>query len=160
MFQNAATNTRTIKALLQGAEDRARELGDETPGPEHLLLAALGLEDGSARDALAAHGVTADGLREAIGRSHADALGLAQTPDARPVTTRGAVFQSTGTLQQAFRRAAELSKKDPSSDRRFRGAHVVIAVAELEHGTSARVLDLLGVARDDLVASARRALAG
>lgn len=32
---------RTINELLAGADAAARRLGDASPGPEHLLLAAL-----------------------------------------------------------------------------------------------------------------------
>lgn len=157
-FSSAAANTRAIKVLLEAAERHAQELGDAVPGPEHLLLAALDLDDDSARASLAAHGATPDALRGAITRSHADALGATDLPEARAVTTRGAVYRSSGPLQEAFRRAAQLSKK--GRDRRFRGAHVVIAVAELERGTSARVLESLGISRDGLITTARSTLAG
>lgn len=152
-INDAGSNTRTIKALLETAEDRARELGDTMPGPEHLLLAALELEDGSARQALASYDVTPDAFREAIMRTHADALGGVDVAGAGGSTKRG-LYRSTDTLRHAFQRAAKLSKRG----KRFRGAYVVIAVAELEYGTSARVLAVLGVPREGLIEAAHRAL--
>lgn len=154
-IKDAGANTRVIKVLLESAEDHARDLGDELPGPEHLLLAALGLDDDSARQALASYDVTPDAFREAIQRTHSAALGGAESADAQGVTLRGGVYRSTDTLREAFQRAAKLSK----THGRFRAAHVVIAVAEMERGTAARALALLDVPPEGLVEAARRALA-
>ena len=41
----------------------------------------------------------------------------------------------------------------------LRGAHVVLAVTEIERGTVARTLDRMGVNREDLAAAAREELA-
>lgn len=61
--------------LFPRAEHEATALGDELPGPEHLLLAALLMpEDPTARELLAGFGVTVVDLRSAIGRVHAAAL--------------------------------------------------------------------------------------
>lgn len=49
---NAARDMRTIKRLLTEAEAEARSGGDQSPGPEHLLLAATTLPDGTAARAL------------------------------------------------------------------------------------------------------------
>ncbi len=64
-----------MRNLFPTAEQEATALGDELPGPEHLLLSALLMpEDPTARELLGEVGVTADGLRHAIGRVHAAAL--------------------------------------------------------------------------------------
>jgi hypothetical protein len=49
---NAVRDMRTIKWLLTQAEAEARNGGEETPGPEHLVLAATTLPDGTAGNAL------------------------------------------------------------------------------------------------------------
>ncbi len=67
------------------------------------------------------------------------------------------VFNSSPSAQAAFRRAAELSKSQ--KPRRLRGAHVVLAVTEIERGTVARTLDRMGVNREELAAAAREELA-
>jgi ATP-dependent Clp protease ATP-binding subunit ClpA len=71
---NAARDMVTIKRLLTQAEAEARQVGEEVPGPEHLLLAATTLPDGTASQALQRVGVSAAGLRTAINEVHAQAL--------------------------------------------------------------------------------------
>jgi hypothetical protein len=71
---NALRDMRTIKVLLTEAERIARDLGDDEPGAEHLLLSAIGLPDGAAARALGRFDVDAARLRSAIEREHADAL--------------------------------------------------------------------------------------
>ncbi len=71
---NAVRDIRTIKRLLTQAEAEARNGGEETPGPEHLLLAATTLPDGTAADAFARAGIEPQRLRTAIEEVHASAL--------------------------------------------------------------------------------------
>jgi hypothetical protein len=77
---------RTIKLLLTTAEAEAHRGGDDLPGPEHLLLSALELPDGTARRAFERIGVDPGGFRAAIEAAHRAALqgiGLA-APDGCP----------------------------------------------------------------------------
>ena len=151
---NAVRDVRTIEQLLTGAEAAARRDGDEVPGPEHLLLAATTLSDGSAARALARVGTDGRALRAAVEQVHAGALaplvvGADHGPDADAelqAPARGA-FRSTPQAQRAFQRAVALSK---ATSGRLQGAHVVAAVCDLEHGTAARALRALGVDRDRL----------
>lgn len=126
----------TIAALLTAAEREAAELGDEQPGAEHLLVAALDLDESTV-----ALGVTANDARAAIRAVHARALGadLALTPSARPLA---GAYRSTNSLQEVFQRTRVLSKGT-----RLTGMHVVRAAAEREHGTVALVIDELGILR-------------
>ncbi|WP_059012161.1 Clp protease N-terminal domain-containing protein [Streptomyces specialis] len=151
-LRNAVTNIRIMNELFTTAEREARALGDEVPGAEHLLLAALTLrEDDTGRRAFAAFGVTADGGRGAVGAAHAAALGplgidatTARLAEATPARApRLAPYRSTGTLREVFQQAAALSKK--ARPGRLRGAHIVLAVTDLRHGTAARVLERLGI---------------
>lgn len=71
---NAGRDVRTINALLTGAEREARRGGDALPGPEHLLLSALDLADGTAALALGRFGVDGAALHAALERVHAEAL--------------------------------------------------------------------------------------
>lgn len=157
---------RTIKGLLERAESVAREMGDEEPGAEHLLLAAMDLPDGAAARALASHGIDRERLREALVASHADALAaVGIDPDdaaslsrAEPIPTpsRPGIYRSRPSAQEAFQAAGELAR---SSRERLSGAHVVAAVAAMEHGIAARALERLGVDRSALgeTANAERA---
>jgi ATP-dependent Clp protease ATP-binding subunit ClpA len=153
---------RTIKQLLEGAEQLAQQSGESLPGAEHLLLAALALPDGTARRAFERLGVDPAGLPSAIAAQHDEALravGIkveAKDLDTPAPEARG-VYLSTASAQTAFKRAVELSGKP--KPRRLRGAHVVLAVTEMEHGTVARALSRLGVDREHLAAAARQELA-
>ncbi|MFB9318148.1 Clp protease N-terminal domain-containing protein [Cryptosporangium minutisporangium] len=153
-----------MKKLFTAAEQEASRAGDGPPAAEHLLLAALALPDDSGRRALSEFDRTADDVRTAIGEVHAEALryvGVEAGPDGRldtgtPAAPPSGPYRSTGSLQVAFQRAVELSKRDGSSG--IRAAHVVAAVAEPEHGTTARALDRLGIDRAALVEAASTAL--
>lgn len=164
-FRNALADIRTMKALFAAAENEAAALGDEQPGAEHLFLAALTVDDASARSALAALGVTAEQVRSAIIRVHAAALGAVgvkvaedgvagRSGSARPL--KGA-YRSTGSAQDLFQRARRLSAADKTAG--LRAAHIALAAAEAEHGTLARLLELLDIDRGDLATAARAAVA-
>ena len=157
---------RTIKKLLTDAETEARAMGVAEPGAEHLLLAAIGLPDGSARRAFERAGADPEALRGAIVEEQAAALvgigfeaeharSLSAPAPLEPPTGRG-VYHAAVSAQEAFQAASALAAKDG----RFRlsGAHVVAAVARMEHGTAARVLGVLGVHREALVRAAEEEL--
>ncbi|WP_336033625.1 Clp protease N-terminal domain-containing protein [Geodermatophilus sp. FMUSA9-8] len=152
----AVRDVRTIKQLLTTAEAEARAGGEDTPGAEHLLLAATALPDGTAGRALARVGVEPQRLRAAVEEAHAGALaavgidaGPAPAAPALQAAPAGA-FRSTPQAQQVFQDAVALAK----GRGRLTGAHVVAAAARLEHGTAARALAALGVDRDRLRAAA------
>jgi ATP-dependent Clp protease ATP-binding subunit ClpA len=149
-FVNAARDMRTIKRLLTEAEAEARSGGEQTPGPEHLLLASTTLPDGTAARALERVGLDPRQLRTAIEEAHAGALasvGIDVEP--RPDGTAGlrgpatGAFRSTPQAQQVFQEAVTLSKSTKPS--LLRGAHVDAAACTLEHGTAARALAARGV---------------
>ncbi|MGY1622919.1 Clp protease N-terminal domain-containing protein [Geodermatophilus sp. SYSU D00965] len=150
---NAVRDMRTIKRLLTQAEAEARSGGEQTPGPEHLLLAATALPDGSAARALERLGVDPQRLRTAIEEAHEGALAAVGIEDRSggaaglhsPAT---GAFRSTPQAQQVFQEAVALSKSTKPSG--LKGAHVVAATARLQHGTTARALAALGVDRDRL----------
>lgn len=129
----------TIAHLLTAAEREAAALGDEQPGAEHLLVAALELDDSTS-----ALGVTADDARAAIRAVHGRALGadVTLTPSKRRL---GGIFRSSNSLQQVFQRVRVLSKGE-----RLTGMHVVRAAAERDRGTVALVIDELGIDRAEL----------
>lgn len=151
----------TMRTLMESAERLAQAAGDDLPGPEHLLLAAFDLPDGTAEVALAEVGVDRAALQHAVREVHEAALtslGIDAGPvESAPPPPRSKVMRSTGSAQEAFAGALELARSRPRSP--LTGAHVVAAVATLQEGTAARALDRLNVSRDDLVAAARRVAA-
>lgn len=163
-IRNGIRDIRFMNALFTTAETEAHDLGDDVPGVEHLLLAALALPDDSGRRALATCAATIDDVRGAIAATHADALrfaGLApqDTDPSGPDSARKSEgpFRTSGTAQLVFQRAVALSKLD--RPRSLRSAHIVLAVAELEHGTASRVLRRLGIDPAMLQRAAREAMA-
>lgn len=155
-------DVRTIKKLLTGAEAEAHRAGEPLPGAEHLLLSALALPDGSAARAFQRVGADPRRLAAAIAAQHADALraiGIEPPDDATleitdddPSPATG-VFRSNASARSAFQTASEMARSSRPSG--LVGAHVVAAVAKLEHGTATRALVSMGIDRTELAAAAR-----
>lgn len=156
-LRTALRDVTTIRTLLSTAEDEARRGGDDLPGPEHLVLAAAALPDGSAARALASVGVDAGALRRAVQTVHAEALGVAddipqrdpaatlEDPAAMPAT---GVFRCTATARQVFQQASAAARAPGAGG--LRGGQVVVAACDLRRGTFVRALDQMGVDRSQL----------
>ena len=160
-LKNPFRDMRTIRTLLEGAEAEANRAGESTPGAEHLLLAALDLPDGTARGAFESVGADPGTLRQAIEEQHADALravGIEADAGAQravPVEPRGnGVYRSIGSAQSAFQAAGKLARQTRSQ---LVGAHVVLAITDMEYGTAIRAVRSLGIDIDALAAAAREA---
>ena len=159
-LKNRFSDMRTIRTLLEGAEVEAGRAGESMPGAEHLLLAALDLPDGTARRAFERVGADPSTLRQAIEEQHAEAL-RAVGIDADSAGAEGVVFvaphtngvyRSSGSAQSAFQAAGKLARETRSQ---LVGAHVVLAIAGMEHGTAIRAVRSVGIDIDALAAAAR-----
>jgi ATP-dependent Clp protease ATP-binding subunit ClpA len=159
LIKTRFSDMRTISALLEGAEAEAGRAGESMPGAEHLLLAALDLPDGTARRAFERVGSDPSALRHAIEERHAEALravgidadaGAEGAVSVAPPTT--GVYRSSGSAQSAFQAAGKLARESRSQ---FVGAHVVLAITGMEHGTAIRAVRSLGIDVDALAAAAR-----
>jgi ATP-dependent Clp protease ATP-binding subunit ClpA len=163
--KRALDDMRTIKQLLTEAERISREMGQEEPGAEHLLLAAAELPDGSGARALARAGTDAARIGEALVREQEDALVTAGVARERaeqlavptPLGSAGApiLYGAGPSAREAFRTATDLAR---ATRQPLAGAHVVAAVATMERGTVARVLERLGVDRQALAEAAEQEL--
>lgn len=150
---DAGRDVLVIRHLLTEAEAEARRGGELQPGPEHLVLAATTLQDGTALRALRRAGTDPEALRAALGQAHRGALEAAgvdvgdraAAPLRAPAT---GLHRATATGQEVFHGAVALSKARTPA--RLRAADVVAAACRLERGTFVRALDLLGVDRDAL----------
>jgi len=158
-LRTAAHDTRLIAALLTTAEAEARALGDPEPAAEHLLLAALLVDDPSAREALDTLGaVDAAAVRLAITAVHAASLAAVgvTAPDLDPaLPAAGGIYRSEPSAQEVFQRARVLSRGSRSG---LRSAHVLAAAVEREHGTVPRVLAHLGLDRGAALRAATAAV--
>lgn len=158
-LKNPFRDMRTIRMLLEGAEAEANRAGESMPGAEHLLLAALDLPDGTARRAFERVGADPGALRQAIEDQHAEALravGIdadAGTEPAGSVAPRtNGVHRSSGSAQSAFQAAGKLARKTRTQ---LVGAHVLLAITDVEHGTAIRAVRRLGIDVPALAAAAR-----
>jgi ATP-dependent Clp protease ATP-binding subunit ClpA len=146
----ALQDIHTIKTLLTAAEAEAQRAGDDLPGPEHLLLAAFDLPDGTARRAFERLGVEPAAFRAAIDVADTGA----EPPAAAPAS---GVYRLTAPGQHVFQSAVSRAKAaEPTG---LRGGHIVAAVSDQRHGTAARALRTLGVDPAALNAAAGAALA-
>jgi ATP-dependent Clp protease ATP-binding subunit ClpA len=159
MFRTMA-DMGAMRALLEAAERESAAMGEPEPGAEHVVLAALGLPDGTAAAALAEHGVDAAGLRAAIEAVHTSALaGLAVPPpsaSAGSVPTGRGLYRSKGSTRDLLDATAQARRRLRSP--RFVSAHVLVGACEFEQGTLASALAQLGVTRDALRSTAQRHL--
>lgn len=147
---------KTVAALLEGAEDIAHQRGEQAIAEEHLLLSAVALEDGTAKQALLQAGVNPAALEQAIDKQAENALNAmgidvsafadaAERSKLRPCAVSEAkklFFPANPSAQSTMKR---LSKKS----RFFRpdslvSAEVLAAICETEHGVVARAFKLLG----------------
>ncbi|MDO9355779.1 MAG: Clp protease N-terminal domain-containing protein [Solirubrobacteraceae bacterium] len=151
-----ATGSRAVKAVVLGAEQHAEGLGDSSSGPEHLLLAALDLPDGAARRSFERISADPDGVRDAIIRTHEEALrgvGIEPVAEERLGRSPGRGRERlTSPAAHAIRLAASESKRDRTG---AFGAHIVAGIAQLERGTAVRALEAMGIDRDELLVAAR-----
>jgi len=149
-LRRARADLATMNALFPAAERIARDDVIEQPGAEHLLLAAIDLDDDIARDALAGFDVDAAELRAAIVAQHDEALrAIGVVADDNAITAalpasgepRGP-YRSQGSLQTAFQQAVELAKRDKTA---LNSGHILLAVTDAQHGTVGRALQHLDI---------------
>jgi len=154
---------RMMNTLFLAAEEEAQRVGEPRPGVEHLVLAALGLPDGSGRRAFARVGTDSDAFRTAVAAQHHDALRAVgievnespsdnESPEPianrRPFTTA----PPTPAAQKAFKKVTKLVSREKSQ---LYGAYVVLVAAQSEHGTTARAFRYMGVDTEVLAEAAR-----
>ncbi|MBB4051697.1 ATP-dependent Clp protease ATP-binding subunit ClpA [Devosia subaequoris] len=151
-------NAQTIKTLCERAEAHALRDQQQEPGAEHFLLAALELEDDTARLAFSRAGAIPDGLHSAIEQQYSEALSSLGLPIG--VTDRPTVSVASPAPNGVF--SASVSGQDVMQElakTRARhspllGSHIVAIVASMPHGVAARALRSMGVDLDDLRLSA------
>lgn len=147
---------RPLKQLYEGAESRAKAMGDSTTGAEHLLLSAFDLPDGLARRAFQRAGGDPDAFEAAVVQQHDDALrniGIEpvaeETLRRRP--RRGGP-KPNESLIHVLKAGVTLEKTEGLKGL---GAQIVAGTASLEHGTAARTIAAMGIDRFQLGAAAR-----
>ncbi len=142
-------DTRTIMTLSLEAEKRALQEGQQHPGAEHYLLAALDLPDGTARRVFARLGADPDAYRAALASRHQAALaamGMSTTPRAGDVSApplkATALFDTQPSGQTLMRTLPELQQRLPAP---LCGAHIVLATANMAHSAAGRAFKSIGI---------------
>jgi deferrochelatase/peroxidase EfeB len=142
-------DTRTIMALSLDAERRALQAGQQHPGAEHYALAALDLEDGSARRVFQRIGADPEAYRAALADRHAAALSTLGI-DAEPLqqaappapAKAGALFDAQPSGQALMQSLTELRRRLPAP---LCGAHVLLAAAAMTHSAAGRALKAIDI---------------
>jgi ATP-dependent Clp protease ATP-binding subunit ClpA len=142
-------DTRTIMALSLDAERRALQAGQQHPGAEHYTLAALDLEDGSARRVFERIGADPEAYRAALAERHAAALstlGIDAEPlqQAEPPSQANAstLFDAQPSGQALMQSLPELQHRLPAP---LCGAHVLLAAAAMPHSAAGRALKTINI---------------
>lgn len=154
-------DVRFMQSLFPTAEAEAAAMGEKEPGTEHLILATLGFEEGSARRVFERIGADPDQFREAVASQHAAALRSVgfEEDDASlderlppPVDSSAGLYRSAPSARQVFPDVVKLVKRDKS---RLSGAYILLVASQAEYGTTARALKAMGVDRDELAGAAQ-----
>lgn len=142
----------TIKTLCTAAEQHATAEGQQQPGAEHFVLAALALADGTAAAAFRRLHADPAAFRDAVERQYGAALAGTGLPPATPTAPAPGVYHAAASGQALMQALASLDK----AGRPLLGAHVLAAAAAAQHGVVPRALRAMGVAPADLAEAARQ----
>ena len=152
---------RFMQSLFPAAEALAAAEGEKEPGAEHLILASLDFQEGSARRVFERVGADSDQFQAAVTAQHAAAqrsIGIEDDAEAihgqlppPPDKSRG-VYHSAPSAREVFPEVVKLVKQDKS---RLSGAYILLAASQMEYGTTARALEEMGIDRRDLATAAR-----
>ncbi|MEC4721956.1 Clp protease N-terminal domain-containing protein [Noviherbaspirillum sp. CPCC 100848] len=163
MLKQRFNDIRVIKKLCMNAERHANAEGQEAPGLEHFVLAALDLPDGTARKAFQRLGADPDIFRSAIAEQYNIALGnigidatqlAAMQGNADGISPSGKIFRSQPQVQAFMQQLA--SRQREGSEGSLLGAHVIEAIADFQHGVASRAFAAMGIDRKALKEAARK----
>ena len=152
---------RFMQSLFPAAEALAGAAGEKEPGAEHLIIASLEFQEGSARRVFGRVGADPDRFRDAVADQHAAALRqLGIENDAMAIDMQippppqrpSGPYRSAPSAREVFPEVVKLVKRDKS---RLSGAYILLVASQMEFGTTARAFDEMGVDRDELATAAQ-----
>jgi ATP-dependent Clp protease ATP-binding subunit ClpA len=152
---------RFMRAMFTAAEAHARAAGQREPGAEHLVIACLGFEEGSARRVFERVGADPEDFKRAVAAQHADArraLGLdvdGTTIDSAVQSAPTDPFSAVRTASSARHMFSEVVRVAKHDRARLSGAYVVLVAAQAQHGSTARALATMGLDQEAVAAAAR-----
>lgn len=156
IYKRRLRDMKTVAALLEGAEGIAHQRGEQAIAEEHLLLSAVALEDGTAKQALLQAGIDPAALEQAIDKQAENALnamgidvsafaGAAEprrSPAGKISEAKKQLFPANPSAQSTMKRLSKKSRFFRSES--LISAEVLAAICETEHGVVARAFKLLG----------------
>lgn len=163
MLKQRFHDIRVIRKLCLNAERHANADGQEAPGLEHFVLAAIDLPDGTARRTFQRLGADPGIFRSAIAKQYNTALenvGIDATQlaamhgNAEGILPGGKIFRSQPQVQAFMQQLA--SRQREGSDGSLLGAHVIEAIASFQHGVASRTFAAMGIDRKALMEAARK----
>lgn len=144
----------TITTLCNVAEQYALKRNEEIPGAEHFLLAALDLEEGSAKRVFKNLGVNPDEFNLAISNQYADALAsLGITMIATENVVNKAAQKPNSILYETKASAQDLMQslaKRKDKNIPLQGVHVLEVICTMQEGVAIRALKAINVDLSDL----------
>lgn len=148
-LKNKFHDMSTIKNLCTVAEQYALKRNEKTPGAEHFLLAALDLDEGSAKRIFKDLGVNPDDFNLAISKQYAVALesvGITQIATENLINQsaqkpNSIIFETKASAQDLMQTLAKRKDKDIP----LKGAHVLEVISIMQDGVAIRALRAMNV---------------
>lgn len=148
-LKNKFHDMATIKNLCNVAEQYALKRNEKTPGAEHFLLAALDLDEGSAKRIFEDLGVNPDDFNLAISKQYAAALesvGITQIATENLINQsaqkpNSIIFETKASAQDLMQTLAKRKDKDIP----LQGAHVLEVISMMQDGVAIRALRAMNV---------------
>lgn len=116
------------------------------------MVSALALPDGTARRTFERVGADPDQFHKAVSSLRVAALSDLSHGSADSTAPASGLPPANPSAQRTFQVAVQLSKATKPSQ--LVGAHVILAICQMEHGTSAQALSSMGIDRAVLRAAA------
>ncbi|MBW9270340.1 MAG: Clp protease N-terminal domain-containing protein [Candidatus Thiodiazotropha sp. (ex. Lucinisca nassula)] len=139
-------------------------MGEERPGAEHFVLSALNLEDGTARRTFERLGTDSGKFQAAVEKQYSEALShIGIDPPSldirpEPLAISKTFQESQASGQDLMKKLFDLKQKDKQHP--LLGAHVLCAVADMQHGVVSRAFKVMGIKPEQLIRSAREEIHG
>lgn len=157
-FLARKSDIQALSKVLSKSLAIAQLEGAQYAGAQHLLLAALDMEDGTARRAFEQTGADPDAFAAAVDAQHSAAipqLKMPAEPATESVEDRALPAQpKPDATYDAAVRATHKFHNSKGNGGAFSGAYMVAGVASLDDGAAARALTAMGVDAHELTKAA------
>jgi len=148
--RNRMYDIRFMRAMFTAAESEALAAGEREPGAEHLVIACLGFQEGSAGRVFQRVGADPDGFRTAVAAQRAESL------PSIGFEVEHAAMQTAPSAREVFPEVVRIVRRDMAQ---LSGAYVLLVAAQSEHSTTAVALAAMGLEPDAVVSAARDEIA-